>query len=188
MKFRNVSNFSRVVFSVFLLSFLFLFSNGFIGTKQTFAFVNCSDPSSINNPLAPLVGSIPYERDTGMGFYCLVKISYDVFRSALTLVGIGLLLMLAVGGIRYMTAGGDQKAIDTAKKTITTAFVGLGIGVVSVFLLAVVVARIIKPGCNPDDPNYATCTGDPLQLMIPDYFCTIYGDISGAGPWYCGQK
>ena len=43
----------------------------------------------------------------------------------LGLAGIALFIMLLIGGFRYMTSGGDPKALDSAQKTITYAIIGL---------------------------------------------------------------
>ncbi len=43
----------------------------------------------------------------------------------LGLAGIALFIMLVVGGFKYITAGGDPKGVDSAKKTITYAIGGM---------------------------------------------------------------
>lgn len=62
------------------------------------------------------------------GFEC-------VFRNIVTVVTefalLALFIMLLVGGFKYMTAGGDPKAIGAAQSTLTTAILG-------VFLLVVI--------------------------------------------------
>ena len=56
------------------------------------------------------------------GFEC-------VFRNILMVVGelaiLALFLMLIFGGFKYMTAGGDSKAVEAAQKTLTSAIAGL---------------------------------------------------------------
>ena len=39
--------------------------------------------------------------------------------------GIVLFVMLIIGGFRYITAGGDPKGIEGAKKTLTYAIAGM---------------------------------------------------------------
>lgn len=39
--------------------------------------------------------------------------------------GIALFILLIVGGFKYITAGGDPKGVDSAKKTITYAIGGI---------------------------------------------------------------
>ena len=49
----------------------------------------------------------------------------SVITSLLALGGIVLLLMLLTGGFKYLTSGGDPKAVEGAQKTLTYAIGGL---------------------------------------------------------------
>ena len=49
----------------------------------------------------------------------------NVISVALGFGGLILFVMLLVGGFKYITAGGDPKGIESAKKTITTAILGM---------------------------------------------------------------
>ncbi len=53
----------------------------------------------------------------------------DIFSNlvsvVLALAGIVLFVMLLTGGLKFITSGGDPKAVDGAKKTITYAVGGL---------------------------------------------------------------
>ena len=53
----------------------------------------------------------------------------------LAAAGLIFFFMLIAGGFRYLSAGGDEKAAQEARKTLTNAFVGLII-VVASFLIA----------------------------------------------------
>gem|GEM_PF-2070701 len=165
-----------------LYLFLLLFSLiGLLQTKEALAFTpyRCNDPRTIIDPLEPDINN------TGLGFFCLVGISYNVFYSAITIVGIGLLLMLIVGGLRYLASGGDEKGLQQARHIITYAVAGMLISVSSIFFMTVIVSRILKPGCDPAD---TTCTGDPLMLLIPDFFCTVEGNLGWSGSLPPGIK
>ncbi len=48
-----------------------------------------------------------------------------VFAYILGIVGVLALILLAVGGIQYMTSGGDKFAVEKARGRITAAVVGL---------------------------------------------------------------
>ena len=62
----------------------------------------------------------------------------SVLNAALALGGIALFIMLLVGGIKYITAGGDSKAAASAQQTLTWAILGL------VFLaMAYLILRLI---------------------------------------------
>lgn len=55
-------------------------------------------------------------------------------------MGAGLLLFvyLIFGGFKYMIAGGDEKAVNEAKKILTNATIGLIIVVCAYFIVAIV--------------------------------------------------
>jgi TRAP-type C4-dicarboxylate transport system permease small subunit len=63
----------------------------------------------------------------------------NIVKVALELAGIVLFVMLIIGGFKYLNSGGDPKAAEGAKKTITYAVVGL------IFItLALLIMRFIK--------------------------------------------
>ncbi len=72
--------------------------------------------------------AIPYK-----GTYAPAGVEYTGFGNFINnavngiMVGGGLLLFfyLIYGGFRYVTAGGDEKAVDGAKQTMTNAVIGL---------------------------------------------------------------
>jgi hypothetical protein len=54
---------------------------------------------------------------------------------ALGLAGIALFIMLLVGGFRYITAGGDPKGVEGARKTLTYAVSGIVLIALSFLIL-----------------------------------------------------
>lgn len=52
-------------------------------------------------------------------------------------------LMLIIGGIRWIMAGGDEKAVEKARNTITAALIGLVI-----ILIAYAIIRIVETFFN----------------------------------------
>lgn len=48
-----------------------------------------------------------------------------IFNAILGIVGALALILLALGGIQYMTSGGDKIAVESARGRITSAVVGL---------------------------------------------------------------
>lgn len=69
----------------------------------------------------------------------------DLFENAVSaiiaLAGIALFIMLLTGGVRYITSGGDPKAVEGAKNTITYAIGGLLLILIS-YLILVVIGKI----------------------------------------------
>ncbi len=64
----------------------------------------------------------------------------NVVKSALGFAGIVLFVLLLTGGFKYITSGGDPKAIEGAQKTITYAIGGLLIILLSYLILVLVKA------------------------------------------------
>ena len=62
----------------------------------------------------------------------------DVFANIISFVlgfaGITLFIMLLVGGFQFITAGGDPKALEGAKKTLTYAIIGI-VAIAASFLI-----------------------------------------------------
>ena len=80
----------------------------------------------------PIIGTIPIPT----GFPTEPN---QIIASAITLLiavaGIIFFFMLVFGGIRYLTVGGDEKAAQEARRSLTNAAVGLII-IVAAFLIA----------------------------------------------------
>jgi len=62
----------------------------------------------------------------------------NVIRLALGFAGIALFVMLLIGGLKYITSGGDPKAAESARKTITFAILGMVL-VASAYLLLLLI-------------------------------------------------
>lgn len=69
---------------------------------------------------------------TIQGFECIFQ---NILQIATTLAGIALFIMLLAGGFKYMTSGGDPKASEQAKGTITSALLGLILLIVAWLIL-----------------------------------------------------
>jgi len=54
------------------------------------------------------------------------------------LLGISLFVMLIIGGFKFITSGGDPKAVEEAKKTITWAVGGLVLASLAYFILILI--------------------------------------------------
>ena len=59
------------------------------------------------------------------------NIIQNVIRILLFVVGVAAVIMLVIGGIRYVLSGGDQQAISTAKNTVLYAIIGLIVAVLA---------------------------------------------------------
>jgi hypothetical protein len=75
------------------------------------------------------------------GIFCvLVKI----VNYLLTTGGFIAFIFLVVGGLQYMVSGGDEKAITTAKSTITYSVFGLLIILASVIVINTILSTLLK--------------------------------------------
>jgi hypothetical protein len=73
----------------------------------------------------------------------IVQIILSAIGIALSLLGIIFLCLILYGGWNYLTAGGDESKVETAKHTISRAVIGLLIILVSYSLVAFVVPLIL---------------------------------------------
>lgn len=65
---------------------------------------------------------------------CLESVFANIVSVVITLTGIALLVMLVIGSVKYMTAGGDPKTAESAQKTMTSAVLGLAL-IVGAYLI-----------------------------------------------------
>jgi len=61
-----------------------------------------------------------------------------IIEYGLGFAGIVLFILLVIGGFKFITSGGDPKAVEGAKKTLTSAIMGLVIILVAYLLLVLI--------------------------------------------------
>lgn len=77
----------------------------------------------------------------------------------LYVVGIISVIMLIVGGVKYLVSGGDSKKVTDAKNTVLYAIIGLVIVVLSFAIVNFVISALPQGSSNststnaPTDPN-----------------------------------
>jgi hypothetical protein len=96
----------------------------------------------VNNALPTDISSkTPSE---GLAFYIGI-----LWKTIVTLGGVAFLIFLIWAGIEWLTAGGDKTRLETAKKMIYNALIGLVILIASyaiaIFIQAVFKISILKP-------------------------------------------
>lgn len=69
---------------------------------------------------------------------CLEPIFARIVTIVASLAGIVFFIMLVVGGFRYLFSGGDPKAAEGAKGTLTAAFLGLALIVAAYIILRLI--------------------------------------------------
>jgi hypothetical protein len=70
---------------------------------------------------------------------CIPVIIINLIFWGLTFVGIVALFLIIFSGIKFITSGGDPKAVETARKTATWAIIGL-----VVILLSFAIVRLVS--------------------------------------------
>lgn len=68
-------------------------------------------------------------------------------------VGVASVIMLIIGGIRYVVSAGDQNAVTGAKNTILYAIVGLVIAFAAFAISNFVINRVGEPVTEDDDQS-----------------------------------
>ena len=76
-----------------------------------------------------------------LGFTNLGEILKGVLALVFFVAGIAFFIMLLLGGIQWITAGGDAKALDSARARITNAVIGLII-VAAAYALALIIEQV----------------------------------------------
>ncbi len=76
---------------------------------------------------------------------CLAEIVVRVIELAFMFVGAVTLLMLLYGSLRYITSGGDPKAVQGAQKTITFALIGMGVVIGSFVIIRMITETLGLP-------------------------------------------
>ncbi len=65
-----------------------------------------------------------------------------VITTALTIIGAVTLLIIVIGGVKYITSQGDPQGVSTAKRTILYALVGLLVCIFAQAIVSFVLGRI----------------------------------------------
>ena len=90
----------------------------------------------------------------------------------LSIVGIAAVMMLIIGGMRYITAAGNQAAVSDAKDIITNALAGLLLAILSWVIVAEInpdVIYIKKPGgdlVNTPSTDLGSCETWDLATSV----------------------
>jgi len=87
---------------------------------------------------AQAVGAV---QQTGIPFTDLGNLIRNILAVLFFVAGLAAFIFLIIGGIQYITAGGDPKAAASARDRITGAIVGLII-VVAAFAIVLILERV----------------------------------------------
>lgn len=110
----------------------------------------------------------------GLGAGDIRLIIANIIRVALTLVGTILLVIILYAGFLWMTAGGNEEKIATAKKILTNAVIGLAI-ILSAYMIVTFILRLLGVGVGGSSvvsaPNTQNFSGSgALGGIIKDHY------------------
>ena len=134
--------------------------------------------AQVYTPLVNIPGLPP---NTAVDLSMYVVGLYDFL---LSVVGIVAVLMLIIGGMRYITSAGNQAAVSDAKDIITNALAGLLLAILSWVIVAEInpdVLYIKKPGAgfsSADNVDWAKC--GTYDTAATTCICKDTTDISAA--------
>lgn len=66
---------------------------------------------------------------------CIIPLFTNLIQGVLALSGVALFVMLLVSGFNFLLSGGDQKKLEAAKGTLTSAVIGLVVIVAAYLIL-----------------------------------------------------
>jgi hypothetical protein len=96
----------------------------------------------IVNPAVPVFG-------TGDSNLALTNLIVTIWRTAITLGGLALLVMLIIGALEWILAGGDKGKIESARNRITQAVIGMlvlvGTVAISLFIGGIIGLQLLNP-------------------------------------------
>ncbi len=89
----------------------------------------------------------------------------QITNTILYVVGIVAVIMLIIGGVKYVISGGDSKKVTDAKNTVLYAIIGLIICLLSFAIVNFVVSTL--PSDDTDDSNSGGQAPQVSQIYIP---------------------
>jgi len=141
----------KIIFTAFLLFFaltlitpVVIKPTAFADTYKGIAIREFDDTGCLYKDDAPIDGDDDVVKNVNeangyvLTIDCVPILFFNLVFWALTFAGLVALLLVIFGGFKYMTSGGDQKAVEGGKKTITWAIIGL-----VVILLSFAIVRFI---------------------------------------------
>lgn len=102
---------------------------------------------------------------------------HAIYRFALWAVGIAAFFMLVIGGMMYLTSAGNTSTLNTAKKVIFDALIGLGLA-----LAAWLILYVINPQLVEVNLDIFTVGANVSEVAAPiNQTDTRYGSLPGVG-------
>ena len=87
---------------------------------------------------------IGYAEATGLGNRDVRSTIASIIRVALSLLGIVAVVIVIIGGVKWMTAGGNTDQVDEAKKWLFSGVIGLAIILAAYALAEYVIQQLVN--------------------------------------------
>ena len=75
--------------------------------------------------LAAVDWGLSYATNVGLGTHELRSVAVNVIQTLLGMLGVLALVIVLIGGFKWMTSAGNEEGVSSAKKTIAAGIVGL---------------------------------------------------------------
>jgi len=73
----------------------------------------------------------------------------NVIKLIILAIGLGIaIIVLIIGGIKYMTSGGDAEKAKSGRQMIINAIIGIAIVIAAAFILALVQGLLVRSGIS----------------------------------------
>ncbi|MBI2022229.1 hypothetical protein HYS97_00030 [Candidatus Daviesbacteria bacterium] len=78
---------------------------------------------------------------------CIPVFLGNIANSGTILAGVAAIFFVAFAGLKFLTSGGDPQKVESAKKTLTFAIIGLVI-IVSAYFIIKIVSEVTNVDCS----------------------------------------
>lgn len=112
-----------------------IFASAILALGSLVALTSPAPVAAQGERLTPTDLGIEYGAQTGLGSEDVRNTVARIIRVAMGLLGIVAVVIILIGGFKWMTAGGNEEAVGEAKKWIFAGVIGLAI-ILSAYALA----------------------------------------------------
>lgn len=92
---------------------------------------------------------LSYGAETGLGTTDIRTTIAQIIRVAMGLLGIIAVVIILIGGFKWMTAGGNEDQVGEAKKWIFSGVIGLAIILSAYALTSFVISQLVQATTSP---------------------------------------
>jgi hypothetical protein len=169
----KVAIITAAVLSAVFLNFSFERGGGWLAPESALAQSIADPSSSLQTGLAAI------EQPLGLTSADIRLVVAKIIRTALGLLGIVALVLMLYAGYLWMTAGGNEDQIDTAKKFLLNSAIGLVIILSAYAIASFVISKLVGAttgtgetgGINLEAPMLANFQGSgALGRIIKDHY------------------